>query len=95
MELEGFEWDAGNIQKCQKHGLSIAEIETVFARPVLILNDDANSQAEQRYRAIGVTANGRYAFIVFTLRSERIRPLSARYMHKKEIERYEKDNPDV
>ncbi len=58
MEFEGFEWDAGNSAKCQKHGLSLDEIESVFSRRVLIMNDEANSEAEQRFRAIGVTGRG-------------------------------------
>ena len=95
MEFEGFEWDAGNMAKCQKHGLSIAEIESVFSARVLIVNDPGNSEVEQRFRAIGKTARGRHAFIVFTWRGKRLRPLSARYMHRKEIDRYEKDNSDV
>jgi uncharacterized DUF497 family protein len=37
--------------------------------------------------------------MVFTLRSEGdkvlLRPISARYMHKKEIEAYEKENSDI
>jgi uncharacterized DUF497 family protein len=95
VEFEGFEWNAGNMAKCQKHGLSLADIESVFSGPVLILNDAANSEAESRFRAIGVTERGRRAFIVFTWRGKRLRPLSARYMHRKEITRYEKDNPDI
>jgi uncharacterized DUF497 family protein len=94
MEFEGFEWDTGNSAKCQEHGLSLAEIESVDSRRVLIVNDEANSETEQRFRAIGVTASGRRAFIVFTPRGKRLRPLGARYMHGKEIDRYEKDNPD-
>ncbi len=95
MEFEGFEWDEGNSAKCQKHGLSLTEIESVFSRRVLIVDDEANSEAELRFRAIGTTARGRRAFIVFTLRGKRLRPLSARYMHRKEIVRYEKDNTDL
>ena len=95
MEFEGFQWDAGNIAKCQKHGLSLGEIESVFSRRVLIVNDEANSEAEQRFRAIGVTASGRHAFVVFTWRGKLVRPLSARHMHRKEIDRYEKDNSDI
>jgi uncharacterized DUF497 family protein len=38
-------------------------------------------------------------FVVFTLRRRGdavlIRPISARYMHKKEIKAYEKENPDL
>jgi uncharacterized DUF497 family protein len=66
-----------------------------FSQPVLIVNDEANSEAAPRFRAIGATASGRHAFIVFTLRRKRLRPLSARFMHRKEIDRYEKDNPNL
>jgi uncharacterized DUF497 family protein len=27
MEFDGFDWDAGNREKCRKHGVSTAEIE--------------------------------------------------------------------
>ena len=60
--------------------------------------DAAHSQKERRFRAIGRTNKARGVFIVFTLRRKGdellIRPISARYMHKKEIEAYEKENPD-
>ena len=95
MEFEGFEWDAGNVEKCRKHGVSIAEVESVFSERVLILNDETNSVSEMRYRAIGSTVNGRKAFVVFTMRGDFIRPISARYMHSREIKKYEKDNSDV
>ena len=95
MEFDGFEWDVGNKAKCQKHGLSLAEIESVFSARVLIVTDETNSATEQRFRAIGITRRGRHAFVVFTQRGTRIRPVSARYMHRKEIDRYEKDNSDV
>lgn len=74
-------------------------IESLFTREVAILPDTAHSQKERRFRAIGRTDKGRGVFIVFTLRRKRdevlIRPISARYMHKKEIESYEKENPDL
>ena len=44
-------------------------------------------------RAIGKTAAGRYVFLVFMLREiaqqTYLRPISARFMHQKEIEHYE------
>jgi uncharacterized protein len=99
MEFAGFDWDGGNRKKCQKHGISIAEIESVFSRPVVILPDKENPQGEQRFRAIGSTSKGRKAFVVFTLRNRGkgvlLRPISARYMHKSEVKNYEKDYPDV
>ncbi|MBI3645122.1 MAG: BrnT family toxin [Acidobacteriales bacterium] len=99
LQANGFDWDRGNRAKCEKHGLSIAAIESLFARPLAILPDAAHSQQEERLRAIGRTEKGRGVFIIFTLRRKGdellIRPISARYMHKKEIEAYEKENPDL
>jgi uncharacterized DUF497 family protein len=44
-------------------------------------------------RAIGKTQAGRYVFLVFMLRRiggrNWLRPISARYMHQREIDRYE------
>ncbi|MBM3534403.1 MAG: BrnT family toxin [Alphaproteobacteria bacterium] len=94
----GFQWDHANRDKCQKHGVSIEEIEELFGRPVMALPDDAHSGRERRYRAIGRTQTDRHVFIVFTLRSSadgrRIRPISARFMHRKEVAHYEKENPE-
>ncbi len=28
--VSGFDWDDGNIEKCQKHGVSLEEIEALF-----------------------------------------------------------------
>ena len=99
LQVNGFDWDKGNRAKCEKHGLSTSVIESLFTRPLAILADAAHSQRERRSRAIGRTDKGRGVFIVFTLRRKGdellIRPISARYMHKKEIESYEKENPGV
>jgi uncharacterized DUF497 family protein len=89
-KIEGFDWDAGNTAKCAKRGISREEIESVFDGPVTIVADQAHSGAETRLRAIGRTGEGRHVFIVYTIRRERIRPISARYMHAKEIRRYDK-----
>jgi uncharacterized DUF497 family protein len=99
LHANGFEWDKGNRAKCEKHGLSVAAIEGLFARQLAILPDAAHSQSERRFRAIGRTEKGRGVFIVFTLRRNGdeilIRPVSARYMHQEEIEAYEKENPGL
>lgn len=99
MDVSGFEWDEGNTAKCQKHGVSLAEIESLFTRPVMVLPDHDHSIAEQRLRAVGRTGAGRYVFVVFTIREQDarkyIRPISARYMHQKEVNSYEKENPDL
>jgi uncharacterized DUF497 family protein len=93
--VAGFDWDRGNRDKCQKHGVSLAVIEGLFGRPLALFPDPAHSAAEERFKAIGWTEDGRGVLIVFTLRQKGndtfVRPISARYMHRKEIEHYEKE----
>jgi uncharacterized DUF497 family protein len=94
--VAGFQWDRGNRAKCQKHGVSIAEIEQLFAGPIAVFPDPAHSNAEERFKAIGRTNAGRAVLIVFALRGgagvdRLIRPISARYMHGKEIAYYEEE----
>jgi uncharacterized DUF497 family protein len=79
--------------------MSIEEIEGVFTRPVVILPDKENPRGEFRLKAIGKTPGGRRAF-VFTWRANRggsamLRPINARFMHRKEVESYEKAYPDI
>ena len=93
MEFEGFDWDAGNREKCCKHGVSVREIEEVLrADPIFSPDHVHSSPAEQRFIAVGRTLAGRAMFVAFTLRlkdgRQLARPVSARYMHKKEAERY-------
>jgi uncharacterized protein len=95
MEFSGFDWDKGNRDKCQKHGISIHEIESLFAGVVMVSPDPAHSEREARFKAFGTTARGRKALVVFTLRQKDgqtfLRPITARYMHQKEVEYYEKE----
>jgi uncharacterized protein len=92
--VAGFEWDEGNWPKCGKHGVSKAEIEHVLRSEPLVLPDRYPQDVETRFDAVGKNSDGRYIFVVFTLRETRgkrlIRPISARYMHVKEIQNYER-----
>jgi uncharacterized DUF497 family protein len=95
--FSGFDWDDGNRGKCLKHGVSAAEIEALFMGPVAIRPDLEHSQSETRFLAIGLTVEGRHILVAFTIRhrpGERyIRPISARYMHQKEVDHYEQAHP--
>jgi uncharacterized protein len=89
----GFDSDDGNRRKCRRHGLSIGEIEhAVSHQESLIVAEEKHSATEPRFIAIGRTTRGRYAFVAFTLRTRDdatfVRPISTRYMHRKEIEKY-------
>ena len=96
MQITGFQWDEGNRAKCRKHGVSITEIEFVLSHDFAMAPDVAHSEAECRFQAIGETEEGKRLFIVFTLRQQEdetfIRPISARYMHQKEVDHYEKNS---
>jgi uncharacterized DUF497 family protein len=87
----GFDWDSGNWPKCGKHGGSKEEIEEIFHISPVVMPDPHPD--EPRIRAIGRTKAGQYVFLVFMFRlidgQSFIRPISARYMHKKEVEHYE------
>ena len=96
-KVAGFDWDAGNARKNDRHGVSMAEAEQVFFNvPVLMLPDSAHSQSEPRYHALGKTIDGRRLHISFTLRGDGklIRVISARDMHRKERARYEQATQD-
>jgi uncharacterized DUF497 family protein len=95
MKVVGLEWDDANQAKCRKHGVPLAAIESMFRGPVAVFPDPAHSRHEERFKAIGKSDDGRSIFVVFTLRTRRgrtfIRPISARYMHQREIDYYEKE----
>ena len=94
-KVSGFDWDAGNARKNDKHGVSMAETEQVFFNaPLLLLEDLGHSQQELRVHALGKTDAGRGLHITFTLRQSGalIRVISARDLHRKERAIYDQAN---
>ncbi len=93
MDVFGFDWDQGNREKCQKHGLSIGDAESVFrCSPYVFPNPHHSTPRETRFLLIGPTLDQRMAFVAFTVRKKEgnpyIPPISARYMHDKEIQKF-------
>ncbi len=97
--VEGFDWDKGNIEKnWERHKVSFVECEELFFnRPLVVAEDEIHSSAESRHYALGATNEGRYLFVVFTIRTNKIRVISARDMsrrerriHREEIEKIAK-----
>ena len=86
-----FEWDKGNIGKnLTKHGVLDKETEEVFVNsPKFILEDIKHSSTEKRYMVWGRTNGGKFLTEIFTIRQNKIRIISARYMSRKERKRYE------
>jgi uncharacterized DUF497 family protein len=89
-ECLGFDWDTSNVDKnWLKHRVSPAECEQVFFnRPLVIGEDIAHSKLELRFYTLGKTDSKRLLFIVFTVRNNLIRVISARDMSRKEKKVY-------
>ena len=92
MKVVGFDWDDGNLAKCQKHGVGIGDIEALLLTSEQVSPDLRHSFVEQRLVAVGTNSAGRPIFVGFTLRQidgqTLLRPITARYMHAKEAKNY-------
>lgn len=84
-EIEGFEWDHGNLEHIKKHKVDYKECEEGFSNKPLIVNEDeTHSQIEERYRVYGQTNKNRLLSMIFTMRGNKIRIISARDQNRKE-----------
>lgn len=92
-KCEGFQWDSGNSNKSLiKHSVTNPECEEVFFnQPIIVVDDTKHSKEEKRWFLLGRTDQDRFLFIVFTIRQELIRVISARDMNKKEREIYNEE----
>lgn len=79
--------------------MPIAEIEALLSGDPCVTPDLQHSVEEDRFIAVGRNAQGRALFVAFTFRTREsrrlIRPVSARYMHKKEVEAYETEGAQI
>ena len=83
----GFDWDQWNIQKNElKHGVSRLEAESVFFDPQYRLFSDIvhSIPREARYVLFGKSIENRILMVGFTLRSQKVRIITARTASKKE-----------
>lgn len=87
-----FDWDDGNLHKnITKHDVSWQESEEMFSnKPLVLAHDLKHSNAkERRLFALGKTKANRRLFVVFTIRDNKIRVISARDMTRAEDNAYE------
>jgi hypothetical protein len=92
--VTGFEWDADNARKNEKHGVTRDEAEQVFDNtPLIITEDQLHSEQESRYDALGRTNASRLLQVAFTMRRSGtiIRVISARPMSRRERMLYAKE----
>ncbi len=90
-QCRGFQWDKGNAEKnWVQHRVSQGEAEQVFFnRPLVVVEGEQRTEFTRRYYALGHTDAHRLLFIVFTIRDDLIRVISARPMSQRERRVYE------
>lgn len=93
IKTQEFEWDHWNLDKSfKKHGITPKESEEIFLDENLkVTTDVRHAQKESRYIAFGKTFTGRTLFVVFTMRGNKIRVISARPANRREKKVYEKE----
>ena len=73
-----------------QHRVSQGEAEQVFFNgPLVVVEGEQRTECTRRYYALGQTDARRLLFIVFTIRDDLIRVISARPMSRRERRVYE------
>ena len=82
-------WDeAKRRENIKKHGLDLADLETVFDQPMISVEDDRQSYGELRVQSLGMW-QWRVVFLVWTPRGdETAHIISCRYADRKETDAY-------
>ena len=93
MRFAGFDWDGANLPKCLGQGVSLEQIEALFAGDIFVIWEGVVND-ESRVFGFGRVGE-RWVFCAFTWRGDRIRPISVRFMHAKEVRRHVKENPEA
>lgn len=84
-KIEGFDWDKGNLEHITRHKVGYIECEEVFFnRPLAILSDEQHSSKEKRYKVFGISSGERKLSLAITIRSNKLRIITARDQSKKE-----------
>jgi uncharacterized protein len=81
--VRGFDWDLHNAGHVARHGVHPAEVEDAVERPHAII-PAKDVGGEKRWKLFGTSAAGRYLVVVFTIRDERLRPVTAHTMNQRE-----------
>ncbi|MBZ5619944.1 MAG: BrnT family toxin [Acidobacteriia bacterium] len=81
--LRGFDWDLHNVGHIARHGVNSTEVEEAFERPHAII-PAKDVGGEKRWKLFGTSSAGQYLVVVFTIRDERLRPVTAHPMNQRE-----------
>jgi uncharacterized DUF497 family protein len=81
--LAGFECDVHNIGHTAAHGVTPVEVEETIGRRHVII-PAAPKGNEKRWKLFGRTTAGRYLVVVFTIRRNKMRTITAYTMNQAE-----------
>ena len=81
--VKDFDWDLHNVGHVARHGVHPEEVEETVERPHVII-PAKDMHGEKRWKLFGRSAAGRYLVVVFTIRDDRFRPVTAHTMNERE-----------
>lgn len=85
-----FEFDpAKAVGNLRKHGVSFSDAESVFMDPLALHRIDPDAEGEERFVAVGAGSAGHLLVVVYTVRNDSIRLISARRATAAEVRVYE------
>jgi len=71
-----FDWDESNVAHIARHNITPEEVEQAFANDPMDLSADV-VDAEERYTGVGHTSRLRVLVLVWTMRSDATRTITA------------------
>jgi uncharacterized DUF497 family protein len=71
-----FDWDAANVSHIARHSVTPEEVEQCFANDPMDVGADV-VDAEERYTGVGHTNGIRVLVLVWTMRGDALRPITA------------------
>ena len=86
-ELEGFDWDAPNIGHILHQAVTPFEVEEI-ARGRHATMPARTIKGEKRWKLFGRTSSGRFLVVVFTIRRQLFRTVTAYEMNAAERKKY-------
>jgi hypothetical protein len=81
--LAGFDWDLHNVGHVARHGVHPEEVEEAVEGPHVII-PAKDMHGEKRWKLFGRSAAGSHLVVVFTIRDDRLRPVTAHTMNERE-----------
>jgi uncharacterized DUF497 family protein len=86
-----YQWNRDKaIANFRKHGIDFADAVSIFSDELAITIPDERFE-EEHFITVGIDAFGRVLVVVYTLRGNEIRLISARKATRKERQQYEEE----